>query len=69
MRMLFSLSTLIQCLPKQVHLYIRHRKCIKDLDIRILVVKFNIKFSESVDMWGVGTIIYTILIGEVPFNE
>lgn len=26
-------------------------------------------YSENVDMWGVGTILYTILNGEAPFYD
>jgi len=27
------------------------------------------KYTELIDMWGVGTILFTILMGEPPFNE
>ena len=27
------------------------------------------RYSENVDMWGVGTILYMMLIGEPPFTE
>lgn len=32
---------------------------------------FNIYFcySEVVDLWGVGTIVYTLLMGEPPFTD
>jgi len=26
-------------------------------------------FSEAVDIWGVGIILYTLLMGEPPFTE
>ncbi len=29
----------------------------------------DFRYSEAVDMWGVGTVLYTMLSGEVPFTE
>ena len=27
------------------------------------------RYTEAVDLWGAGTILYTMLCGEVPFSE
>lgn len=29
----------------------------------------QLRYTESIDMWGAGIILYTMLIGEPPFNE
>lgn len=39
------------------------------LDTRIHLFLNNNIYSESIDMWGIGTVLFTILIGEPPFTE
>jgi serine/threonine protein kinase len=43
-------------------------KCILPSDTRINISYHNF-YRESIDMWGVGIILYTMLIGEPPFTE
>jgi serine/threonine protein kinase len=33
------------------------------------VHKFAFRYSEAVDMWGAGIILFVILSGERPFND
>jgi len=30
---------------------------------------FASRYSESIDMWGVGIVLYTLLMGEPPFYQ
>jgi serine/threonine protein kinase len=32
-------------------------------------MQLAVKYNENVDLWGAGTILYTLLMGEVPFTD
>jgi hypothetical protein len=62
-------DTNIPCLQRRVLHYIQPQKWLTLLDIRKIFVTKIIKHSELVDLWGVGTIMYSILMGEPPFTD
>lgn len=47
-------------------------KCFHLLNIRKLTKFYNYNIlnnRESIDMWGLGVILYTMLMGKIPFSE